>query len=303
MRQVSRLSMLLLMLLSSAAWAQDQPAAAAKPAGVERKRLVYFVKNAPALNLATVLSEHFKGEADVEVRAIPDPVSNTLLISASPAAFEEVVQILALLDRAPPMITVEVLVVELESSRSGAAAGAGERRAAPKRGDLLSDLTGPTAEVLAKARRMEAGNELDILHRVRLTALANQKALVQVGERKPVVQGVARSPSGTIKNTISVNLGMIVGAIPRGGPDGSVVAEIEFEKSQLAPRPEDLVIAALEGGELVHASSIVTSICKSTVQIPRNQAVVLGDIQTTGKEESQLLLIVTASQSASEAGR
>src|SRR5687768_14907021 len=113
MRHAASFVILLLVLLASTAFAQTEPAA--KPAG-ERKRLVYAVKHAPALSLATVIGDHFNDDPGAAVRVVPESVSNTLLISAAPAAMEEVLAVLRQLDKAPAMITIEVLVVELDST-------------------------------------------------------------------------------------------------------------------------------------------------------------------------------------------
>ncbi len=56
------------------------------------KRIVYILKNGSAKDLAPILAAHFKGVAEVE--ALPEPTDNCLLISASPAAFEEVIKAL-----------------------------------------------------------------------------------------------------------------------------------------------------------------------------------------------------------------
>lgn len=320
MVRVDRLLMIWLTLAASAAWAQppqirpsevkkaDPPntvtVTGTKATGGELKRIVYIVRHAPAATLATVLGEHFKDDVNVEVRAVAEQVSNTLLISASPAVFDDVLKILAQLDRAPRMISLEVLVVELELSRAPAGADpAAVRRATPPRGDLFAGLTGPAADELAKARRLEPGSELDVVQRIRLSTLENQNAFVQLGERKPVVQGVTQARTGTAKVTRDVNVGLLVGIVPRVGPDGSVVAQFDFEKSQVAPRPDDIVIGAGDAGEPIQQASIVTSVFKSTVQIARNQAVLVSNVQTTGTRQSQMLLIVTATVDAPEAAR
>jgi type II secretory pathway component GspD/PulD (secretin) len=238
-----------------------------------------------------VIEQHFNDDAGAAVRVVPEQVSNTLLISASPAAMEEVLAVLKQLDKAPAMITIEVLVVDLDSTPSTEPA---DRGPTAKSGDLFDGLTGPQAEVLGKVRRMQAGGELDVLHRVRLSVLENQNAFVQQGQRKPRTQGITRSQFGTSRNVVDVNVGMIVGATPRKSPDGSIVTELNFEKSHMPSRPDDTVISEAPGGESVRQPGIVSVTCKSTLHIPPNQAVVLGDLHTTGKQESQMLLIVTA---------
>ncbi len=80
----------------------------------EGKRTVYVVRHAAAAELAGVLSRHFK---DTDLQIIPEPASNCLLITASPAAFAEVAKLLEQLDRRPATVAVEVVIVELTNQK------------------------------------------------------------------------------------------------------------------------------------------------------------------------------------------
>ena len=71
--------------------------------------------------VADVLNKHFKGEA--EVLAVPAGSGNALLISGTPMATEEVVKLLAALDRKPK--TVEVTIVWPRFHQEGGREGGG----------------------------------------------------------------------------------------------------------------------------------------------------------------------------------
>src|SRR5258708_28085622 len=75
--------------------------------GAKNKRLLYLVKHGMAKDLAAVLGEHFKGVA--EFQALPESTSNALLISAAPAALDEVVKVLDQLDRQRQTVSIEIL--------------------------------------------------------------------------------------------------------------------------------------------------------------------------------------------------
>jgi hypothetical protein len=132
-------------------------AAAADPAAKDdagNKRLLYIVKHGSAKDLAAVLGAHFKGAA--EVQALPDATSNTLLISAGPAAFDEVVKLLEQLDRPPQTVAVDILIVTLGKKAEGETAappprprpGGGRFRPQPAQilPDYVQDALGLTAD-------------------------------------------------------------------------------------------------------------------------------------------------------------
>src|SRR5207244_10723116 len=95
-----------------------------------RKNAVYRLKNAPATDVATAINQFLTGQRQVqalapgvglsafeqiesEVVVVPEPVNNSLIISATPRYFDEIKNIVELLDARPPMVMVQVLIAEV----------------------------------------------------------------------------------------------------------------------------------------------------------------------------------------------
>jgi general secretion pathway protein D len=95
----------------------------------QRQSVVYRLQNAPATDVANAINEFLRSERQVqqivpesvspfeqierEVVVVPEPVSNSLIISATPRYFEEVKRIVLELDARPPMVLIQVLIAEV----------------------------------------------------------------------------------------------------------------------------------------------------------------------------------------------
>ena len=270
------------------------PAVNVPPVEEPAERLMIFARHAPAGNLAELLNKHFESSEKPRVRAIADQVSNSLLITAAPELLEPVTRLVEQLDRPPAMIHLEILIVEQTKREPAAVAGAPSRTMSAQAAD--EELrTGPAEEVLAKIERWEGQGKLSVLHRLSLSTLENQRAMVHIGHRKPVVQGVTLSSRGETRNVMDRNVGLIVAAIPRTSGEETVVTELDFEKSDIVAHPDDPPLSISAAGEKIPSTRTVTSTAKSTVTISREQAVVLADVNTNGtSEQNRLLLVVTA---------
>jgi len=99
-----------------------------------RNRLttVYRLRNAPALDVANALNELLTSQRQVnqlapnltspfeqierEVIVVPEIVSNSLIVSATPRFFEDIRKVVEELDRRPPMVVIQVLLAEVALS-------------------------------------------------------------------------------------------------------------------------------------------------------------------------------------------
>lgn len=95
----------------------------------QRKNSVYRLKNAPALDVAATVNEFLRSERQVqraaadqsspfqqienEVVVVPEPVSNALVISATPRYFEDIQELVQKLDAEPPQVLIQVLIGEV----------------------------------------------------------------------------------------------------------------------------------------------------------------------------------------------
>ena len=95
----------------------------------QRKNTVYRLKNAPAADVAgdqrvppqrPRVQQAAPGmvspfeQIEREVVVVPETVSNSLIISATPRFFEEIKKIVEELDKRPPQVMIQVLIAEVD---------------------------------------------------------------------------------------------------------------------------------------------------------------------------------------------
>ncbi len=96
----------------------------------QRKSTVYRLKNAPAIDVANSINQLLNSERQIqqvaptqlspfeqiekEVVVVPEQVSNSLIISATPRYFDEIRAIIEQLDMRPPMVMIQVLIAEVQ---------------------------------------------------------------------------------------------------------------------------------------------------------------------------------------------
>ena len=154
-------------------------------------------------------------------------------------------------------------------------------------------------EMTAAALLELAGaGKLDWVTRLRLTMVENERAQVQIGERAPVVTGRVQRGGfgGEAAQTVMVNVGTTVEAIPQIAADGSIIVALTAEKSWLEPES-----AAAEGGEgpqplPTQRSSTLNA--KATVHVkPGEPTLVTAQSSSAGKSNKQTWIVLTASAS------
>ena len=98
-----------------------------------RVNRVYRLNNSPADDAATAINSWLDSRQEVidadpttanaftsarrQVVVVPELVSNSLLISATPAYYEELIRIIEDLDRRPPMVKVKVMIAEVNLNK------------------------------------------------------------------------------------------------------------------------------------------------------------------------------------------
>ena len=96
---------------------------------IQRKNMVYRLKNAPATDVARAINDFLRSERQVqraapgsespfqqierEVVVVPEPVSNSLIISATPRFFCDIEDLVVKLDAQPPQVMIQVLIAEV----------------------------------------------------------------------------------------------------------------------------------------------------------------------------------------------
>lgn len=95
----------------------------------ERKTTVVKLRNSPATEIAAAINTFLQSQRDLatidpelvsttellerEIIAVAEPVSNSLLISATPRYYEEVLELIKKLDAEPPQVIIQALLVEV----------------------------------------------------------------------------------------------------------------------------------------------------------------------------------------------
>jgi len=95
-----------------------------------RKSKIYRLRNAPAIDVANSINQFLRSERQVqqagpgtlspfrqiehEVVVVPEPVSNSLILSATPRYFDEIEKLIQDLDAQPPQVMIQVLIAEVD---------------------------------------------------------------------------------------------------------------------------------------------------------------------------------------------
>lgn len=95
----------------------------------QRKTTVYRLKNAPAIDVANAVNQFLTSQRQIqqlaptatspyeqlerEVVVVPEAVSNSLIVSATPRFYDEIARVVEELDARPPMVMIQVLIAEV----------------------------------------------------------------------------------------------------------------------------------------------------------------------------------------------
>jgi len=95
-----------------------------------RQNTIYRLKNSPSDSIATAITNFFTQQSDIaaadpnlvssveqlerEVIVVSEPVSNSLMISATPRYNDEIIRLIEKLDAAPQQVVIQALIVEVE---------------------------------------------------------------------------------------------------------------------------------------------------------------------------------------------
>ncbi len=292
----------------------------------ERINEVYSLKNAPATDVAEAVNEFLRSERalqmalpgivgpyamiEAEVVVVPEPVSNTLIISATPRYYERIMTVIEKLDEQPPQVMIQVVIAEVRLSNTeefGVELGLrdavlfdrqagrdtfGNRVGTGGLTDFNLGATNPTlgygglvlqassnsVDVLIRA--LQRTSKVEVLGRPQIMTLDNQPAFIQVGQRVPRIVG-ARLVDRVQTNIVELeNVGLILGVTPRISPEGMVVMEIDAERSRLGPEAEGIPIS-----DEVRSPQIEVTTAQTTVSASSGETVVLGGLIT--KDTSQ----------------
>jgi general secretion pathway protein D len=202
-----------------------------------------------------------------QLRIVPDPSTNSLIIYGTAQEFQNIKNILKELDMIPRQVLLDVLVAEVtlaENEKFGLEyeilrKGGDVRifnREFGSRASILTGLAGPAAaagpgpqvlsavigtqDVRSFINVLMADSRVKVLSSPSVLATDNRPARIQVGTEEPIPTGTVQSPvsGGTITSSTTIqyrNTGRILTIIPQVNTQGLVHLQIKAEVSQRGP--------------------------------------------------------------------
>ncbi|AMV19844.1 type II secretion system protein GspD [Planctomyces sp. SH-PL14] len=148
-------------------------------------------------------------------------------------------------------------------------------------GGLVLSAGSESISVLLRA--LSAKHHIDVLSRPQIRTLDNHEAVIQIGQQVPVVDGVAITGVGSANPVIRQDqAGIILRVMPRIGPDGLVLMDVNAEKSafQLAPGTGVPIFTDATNGNVIEAPVKDVTSAQTAVGARTGQTIVLGGMIT-----------------------
>jgi hypothetical protein len=253
-------------------------------ATIMRRNDVVLLHNATAVEVANTIKTYFHNSITIlrdhgcppcesddssnVVVAIPDPITNKLLISAEPRYYTEVMRLIQEIDTAPAQVVIQVLIAEINLD------GCSDWLTAGGDAPFLFSASQDTFERLI--RNLKTQGRLDVLTRPQVQAVDNQSARVCIGQQFPVITGT------TIDNCPKVcgspenqPVGVELNLTPKIEQDGRVVMRVAMTKGDEQK---------LETTATVHDSHTVAIVCagRTSVEMIEKSVPCLGHMKVVG---------------------
>ncbi|WP_437203272.1 secretin N-terminal domain-containing protein [Planctomicrobium sp. SH664] len=336
-----------------------------------RETTTIKLRNSFAPDVAEAINEFLQSQRDLatldptristsqlleqEIIVTAEPITNSLIISATPTYFKQIEELVKKLDAEPPQVVIQAMIVEVEldntdefgvelgvqdpilfarseisdlvtTTTSTLVPGVGtvnttnviSQNAVPgfnwnnqplgnnngpgsnpskigtqgltsfNVGRINNDLgyggmvlSASSDSVSALIRALAARRNLRVLSRPQVTVLDNQRAMVQVGQVVPVVNGVTILGTGVVSpNVEQGEAGIILTVTPRISPEGQVVMEVAAEKSIYRLNEGVPIYVDATTGATVTAPIKDVTTASTYLKVPDGQTVVMGGLIT-----------------------
>jgi type II secretory pathway component GspD/PulD (secretin) len=241
-------------------------------------------------------------EIERDVVVTPEPISNSLIISATPRYYEEVEALIRQLDEEPPQVVITTLIAEVrldDGEEFGTGLGAQspvlfQRSVAPasvpanapdfpcnQPCTVLNGFAfGASADAVnALLRNLKAQGKLEVLSRPQITALDNQVACIHIGQQVPYIANSTVGERGQIVHNVQQQtVGISLQVTPKISPDDHVSMRVEPQVSSLSPGTVNL-------GNNVFAPIFNIAQASTTVTAMNGQTVAIGGLVTRRDHE------------------
>ncbi|MBN2216608.1 MAG: hypothetical protein JW719_04460 [Pirellulales bacterium] len=298
----------------------------------ERENAVYRLRNYKAADVATAVNQYLTNKRTIEtstegvissaeqiereVIVVPEAASNSLIISATPRYYKEIMALIEDIDQRPPMAVIQVIIAEvtldnfdefgielsLEDSllfdRRLATGGlaipgslfsngretGGQAVTSLGTGQVNTELSygglvlsASSESVSALIRALSTCRRLKVLSRPQVMTLDNQSAQVIVGQKVPYIVSSDFTNFGQQNNIDYMDVGLILTVTPRITPDGFVVMELVATNSQVGPIDEGIPVSVADG-QVIRSPRIDMISAQTVVSALDGQTVVLGGL-------------------------
>lgn len=146
-------------------------------------------------------------------------------------------------------------------------------------------LSASSQNVSILLRSLQETRRMEVLSRPQVRTLDNQPAFIQIGQRVPRIAESTTNQNGQSNSVLLENVGLILAVTPRIGPDGTVVMEIDAEKSSLGPELEGVPVSVSVDGTIIRAPRIDTTTAQATVSAADGETIILGGLITKSNAE------------------
>jgi type II secretion system protein D len=316
----------------------------------ERTSEVIRMKNSQALDVATAIRAFLDQERQRAVQALgvdataasqrmfdeeevaitPEPVSNTLLLSANQRYFEQIRSMINELDKAQPQVLIQVFLAEVtlndqtdlgvEWSVTGKKGGEtysmgsslGVANQLQSLGGFSAAASGTDLNFLIRA--LKTVGKLTVLSRPQIVTSDNKPATINIGQRVPLVDQSRLDVNNNLTTSYTYqDIGVSLTVTPKISPDGFVKMSIGITNSDISAtsvqintsssvpiidqRFANTTVTARSGQTIVIGGLISTSDSKNIKKLP-----VLGDVPYLGalfrtssiiRTRSELLVLLT----------
>lgn len=230
-------------------------------------------------------------------RIVADDVSNTIMVYATPSEHVQIARLIKRLDRVANQVLIEATIAEvkltdelefgvrwfLESGNFGfnftgiAAATTVPAAVIPGFNATFSSGSGTRVALNALA----SVTDVNIISSPSLLVLDNHEALLNVGDRVPIVTRTAVSvedPAAPVVNSITQqDTGVILRIIPRVSLSGRIILDIQQEVSN--------AVATVTSG--IDSPTIQQRIIHTTVAVDDGESIVLGGLIRSGHTKTR----------------
>jgi type II secretory pathway component GspD/PulD (secretin) len=201
---------------------------------------------------------------------VPEPFSNCLIISGTPAAVEEVRRLVADLDRPAAIVQLEVRLTDISDVKSEKSQDA-----------IPAEIKKPDANASRETSPKKRSEK--ILVNAVLTTLDGKTVTAMIGGNQPYIANVNKTSFGRVNSIQWINVGTQIKLTPRLRPDGIVDLDVDIGDTCLGPLEEGAPIATLEKGEEVRQPSVDSLQIQTKLQLQDGKTMTISGMTRSGK--------------------